>query len=62
MPCQENADSFQSYEDRGTKHVAVEETMLPIFEFIDENVIGGKTSFEGPYGQRRGMLRGHIYC
>ncbi|XP_066027051.1 probable cysteine desulfurase isoform X1 [Pocillopora verrucosa] len=57
VPCQENADSFQSYEDRGTKHVAVEETMLPIFEFIDENVIGGKTSFEGPYGQRR-----VIYC
>ena len=31
--------------------------MLPILEFIDENVIGGKTRFEGPYGERRGMSR-----
>ncbi|XP_078346786.1 putative cysteine desulfurase isoform X2 [Oculina patagonica] len=31
--------------------------MLPILEFIDENVIGGKTRFEGPYGERR-----VIYC
>lgn len=28
--------------------------MLPILEFIDENVIGGKTKFEGPYGEKRG--------
>jgi len=33
----------------------LEETMLPILEFIDENIIGGKTRFEGPYGERRGM-------
>ncbi|CAH3136888.1 unnamed protein product [Porites lobata] len=31
--------------------------MLPILEFIDENVIGGKTKFEGPYGEKR-----VIYC
>ena len=35
--------------------------MLPIFEFIDENVIGSRTSFEGPYGKRRGMIRGRSY-
>lgn len=58
---QENAASFQNYKDRGDKQVAVEEAMLPIFEFVDENVIGGKTSFEGPYGQRRGMVRGRRY-
>ena len=34
--------------------VSSDEVMLPILEFIDENVIGGKTGFEGPYGQRRG--------
>ena len=32
--------------------------MLPILEFIDENIIGGKTRFEGPYGERRGMAVG----
>ena len=30
--------------------------MLPILEFIDENVIGGKTKFEGPYGEKRGKI------
>ena len=33
----------------------LEETMLPFLEFIDENIIGGKIRFEGPYGERRGM-------
>lgn len=37
-----------------TNQVFLDETMLPILEFIDENVIGGKTRFEGPYGERRG--------
>lgn len=30
--------------------------MLPILEFIDENVIGGKTKLEGPYGEKRGKI------
>jgi len=40
----------------------LEETMLPILEFIDENIIGGKTRFEGPYGERRGMAVDRYNC
>ncbi|XP_078347514.1 putative cysteine desulfurase isoform X1 [Oculina patagonica] len=31
--------------------------MLPIFEFIEENIIGGNTRFVGPYGEKK-----VIYC
>lgn len=41
-----------------TNQSFLEETMLPILEFIDENVIGGKTRFEGPYGERGGTAVG----
>lgn len=29
--------------------------MLPIFEFIEENIIGGNTRFVGPYGEKKGI-------
>ena len=51
---QGNAVLFGSQEEREIHQVSSDEVMLPILEFIDENVIGGKTKFQGPYGQRRG--------
>ena len=39
-------------------HLLSDEIMLPILEFIDENVIGRKMGFVGPYGQRRGKFCG----
>ena len=36
--------------------------MLSIFDFIEENVIGGNTKFEGPYGDKKGKrLRAFFY-
>lgn len=40
--------------EKSNQQVFLDETMPTILEFIDENVIGGKTRFEGPYGERRG--------
>jgi len=52
----ERYDSLAELPEKGDLHQGfLEETMLPILEFIDENIIGGKTRFEGPYGERRGM-------
>ena len=31
--------------------------MLPIFEYIEENIIGGDTRFVGPYGEKKGMRK-----
>ena len=28
--------------------------MLPILEFIEENVVGGDTRIVGPYGEKKG--------
>jgi len=52
----ERYDSLAELPEEGDLYQEfLEETMLPILEFIDENIIGGKTRFEGPYGERRGM-------
>jgi len=54
----ERYDSLAELPEEGDLYQEfLEETMLPILEFIDENIIGGKTRFEGPYGERR-----VIYC
>ena len=43
-------------EEGQIRQLSSDEVMLPFLEFIDENVVGGKTRFGGPYGQRRGMI------
>lgn len=36
--------------------------MLPILDFIEENIIGGNTRFVGPYGEKKGIWHYiHIY-
>lgn len=29
--------------------------MLPILDFIEENIIGANTRFAGPYGEKKGI-------
>ena len=43
-------------EEGQIRRLSSDEVMLPFLEFIDENVVGGKARFGGPYGQRRGMI------
>ena len=31
--------------------------MLPIFQYIEENIIGGDTRFVGPYGEKKGIFK-----
>lgn len=58
---QKSDNLVQHYQEGETNQVFLDETMLPFLEFIDENVIGGKTRFEGPYGERRGMTKVNIH-
>lgn len=45
----------ESKQNFSKKLILTVKHMLPILDFIEENIIGGNTRFVGPYGEKKGI-------